>query len=205
MRIRVTTLFFVLIGILLYACGITQKTPTVSIATAPMEVQETSSPFPLLTETVELIQASTTTPTKEIVPSETPVMVPVSNEVTGLFLNYFVACSQVWNVNIKLLDLTYEKNLNGDLTLKAAIQCSPSVSPCKPWMSTDPFIGLFSDPEPQPEKMSLFPMELVGFKVYGYGENMNPTDSIAGKWSDLVEYEKRLMSDDEFYGLLYKP
>ena len=104
-----------------------------------------------------------------------------------------------------MIDISYEKNIFGHLTLKISIQCNSGPSHCGRNFASDAFISCFADPDPQPEKMGMFPKDLEEFQAVGYNQNMKQIEYIIGKWSDLVEFEKGNLMPDEFLERLMNP
>lgn len=201
MRFSAFSLFIATLGLLLSGCGPVREISSQPSKTASIILQNT--PTFLQTDTAQ--PTRTVAVTIQTMQSPTSATVPVSDEIKLLFDDLLNVQAQDWNVCLQLLDLFYERNLDNSLALRVAIRCLSSSSPCKTWMYSYSFLIVFADPEPQPEKMALFPAQLAEFKVYGYDENLNLIDSFAGKWSDLVEYEKNMIPEDELERRLYEP
>lgn len=181
----------------------------VPVATSPVPIETATISKLTYTSTFTSAPASTPTTTRTASPHYTPVQtpfsVPVSTEVKTFFVDLLDIQGQSWNVNIRPLDLYYEKKEGGGLVLNAHIQCLPGASPCELWMPRWAFIFNFSNPEPQPGDLAFFPSDLEGFKVHGYDASLNLLYEFSGKWSDLVEYEQGLIPDHELEERLIHP
>jgi hypothetical protein len=107
-------------------------------------------------------------------------------------------------VDLRVIDIGYEKMIDTNLKLIMIIRCFSGTPSCSSIVAKYAFIFCFADPDPQPDKMGMFPINLEEFQVIGYDENMNQNENVTGKWSDLVEFEKgNLMLDDFLPRLTY--
>jgi hypothetical protein len=154
----------------------------------------TSTPAPMVTFTPLLASKATYLYSSTF----TPLLLPITDKVNKFFLHGIPIMGQAENVDLRMIGIGYENNVATNLKLKISIQCFSGTSSCSPTMARDAFIQVFSDPDPQPDKMSMFPTDLEEFQVIGYDENMIQVENIIGKWSDLVEFEKGNLIRDDF-------
>jgi hypothetical protein len=185
------------------------------IANAPTETSllpktnfPTVSVTPLLTltpiPTITITPFPTFTATYLHSPTVTPFLLPVSEKVRNFFSQSIPNIGTAKFRDLKMINIGYEKNIDTNLTLKISIQCYSGTYYCGLNFARDAFIYCFADPDPQPDKVGMFPINLEEFKVIGYDENMNQIEIVIGKWSDLVEYEKgNLIFDDFLERLIY--
>jgi hypothetical protein len=129
---------------------------------------------------------------------------PVTDKVRDYFLHTIPGVGKPKNMELIVTDIGYEIKTSTNLTLVIDIQCLSGPLHCSLTFARDAFLYVFSDPEPQPNKIGMFPNNLEEFQINGYDENMNQVETVTGKWSDLVEYEKgNLIWDDLIQRLLY--
>lgn len=186
----------------LVACSTVEYLPPVvtSWATKPTTNLSTEKPVEpkITTPTMIVTPFYTLTSTQIDLPTITPLLSPVTDKLRSYFSFVIPDIGRSYNVELKMIDVGYEKKVDTNLRLKISIQCSPGKSHCPLTIARDAFIAGFADPDPQPDKMGMFPQNLEEFQVLGYDEKMNQVENVTGKWSDIVEFEKGNLFLDEF-------
>jgi hypothetical protein len=195
-------LFMVLSLYLLVACSTSKYFPPVATSWATKPNENISTETPMTTEksnpTITITPLLTWTSTQKYLSTMTPKILPVTDKIWNFFSHGIPNDGQLRNVELKMIDVVYEERTASTLNLRISIQCFPGQSICSLTIARDVFIDFFLDPEPQPEKMNMFPSGLEEFQVIGFDENMNLVENVTGRWSNLIELENGSILLDEF-------
>jgi hypothetical protein len=151
------------------------------------------------------IHSQSSKPTLPLQSTRNISKLPVSNQVKVFFGDYFSLYNESGRAEFNILDIWYEEKGDHELILHLSIQCIPNNSSCDELSPRKVFLVSFADPEPSPDRMSIFPPNLTSFIVFGYDEKMKKVDAFTGDWQDLMAYERGELMYDELVDKLSTP